>query len=137
MRMIRDIPRPQTSTASQQPNPAWHRTGYVPSAARRVFVRGFAEGGESGKVGSKIRVFYKSLVPYEQEPDRPENLFKSVKDIWHGPDQTVGPNPVQEFVLECYTEIAKEEQQPTAAPRSKGHRQPGPSAKPGDKSGTD
>jgi Tfp pilus assembly PilM family ATPase len=71
---------------------------------RRIFIRGFAEGGETGKVGQKIKTFYRSLVPNEKEPDDPKNLFKSIKDIWYGPDQTVGPNPVQEFVLEAYVE---------------------------------
>lgn len=113
---------PAVVTESADPKPGVQNNNTPPpppgsapdtfQAQRRVFIRGFAEGGESGKVGSKIEAFYKSLVPYEKEPDRPENLFKSIKDIWYGPDQMVGPNPVQEFVLEAYVELAREEAVP-------------------------
>jgi len=116
---------PAVVTESADPKPGAQNNNTPPPAPgtapdtfqvqRRVFIRGFAEGGESGKVVSKIKTFYKSLVPYEKEPDRPENLFKSIKDIWYGPDQMVGPNPVQEFVLEAYVELAKEEAVPVKA----------------------
>lgn len=95
---------------------------------RRIYLRGFVRGPQDGEqriLG--IRKFYTQLVPYPQEPDHPDNLFKDIRILWISPgDNKQGAFYLTEFVLEAYTEgTAKREDAATtpakgAAPAGKG-----------------
>jgi hypothetical protein len=100
-------------------------------AQRRIYIRGFVTGTKQTELVGKVRAFWKNLVPHEDQPDHPDNLFKDVYDIWYGRPQQSGSNYMLEFVLEVYTEGTREETAPANVMKgpSRGNR-PGARQKP-------
>ena len=74
-------------------------------AQRRVYIRGIARGPRPDGLIELIEDFSKRLVPYPNDPENPQNLFKDIRHLWFSKeDNKQGNYYLKEFVLEAYTE---------------------------------
>lgn len=74
-------------------------------AQRRVYIRGIARGPKKEGLIELIQNFYNRLVPFPNDPDNPQNLFKDIRPIWYSVQDNKKENYyLKEFILEAYTE---------------------------------
>jgi hypothetical protein len=88
---------------------------------RRIYIRGFATSSKDTDLALKVKNFFTNLVPHDDQPDHPDNLFTDVWDIYCSKPQSNGKDYAVEFVLELYTAGARD----TATVSSAGRSGPG------------
>src|SRR5581483_9786564 len=67
---------------------------------RRIYIRGFATSSKDTDLALKVKNFFTNLVPHDDQPDHPDNLFTDVWDIYCSKPQSNGKDYAVEFVLE-------------------------------------
>jgi Tfp pilus assembly PilM family ATPase len=111
------VAEPGAKTAS-----ASHVQGATPDtfqAQARLYLRGFVRSGQKDDLYNKIMGdrttkpfipgFCDLLVPDQNEPEDPRNLFKDIRPVWvERDDHPDGPRFLKEFVLEAYVEGSRE-----------------------------